>query len=85
MSDPRIETLITGRAPPTPTSEDENRRVPAVRVAAFFGVHLRTINRWLCDPDLAFPKPAAIVHGRRYWKARDIIEWERARSTTAEA
>jgi hypothetical protein len=83
MSDPRIEALLAGRPPPPPTLEDENRRVPAKSVAAFHGICLRSLNRWLADPRLAYPKPA-IVNGRRYWRVGDILAWDQARAGGAD-
>lgn len=38
-------------------------------VAAF------TIYRWSKKPD--FPKVAAVINGRRFYKLRDIEEWEK--------
>lgn len=79
----RIETLITGRPPaPAPSFEEGDRRVPAVRVAAFHGITLRSLNRWLADSRLAYPRPT-VINGRRYWKAGDIIAWDRARQDAA--
>lgn len=83
MNDSRTETLIAGRPPSPPPFTDLDRRVPAVRVAAFHGITLRSLNRWLADPRLAYPRPT-IVNGRRYWRAGDIIAWDRARVDSAE-
>ncbi len=46
----------------------------------------RTIARWLEDPRVAFPKPALLINGRRYWSLRAIEAWEREQAAkTAEA
>jgi hypothetical protein len=37
----------------------------------------RTIARWLEDPRVAFPKPAMLINGRRYWSLKAIEAWER--------
>ena len=42
----------------------------------------RTIDRWLEDSKLNFPKPQRI-NKRRYWKLSEIVAWERERDTTA--
>lgn len=45
----------------------------------------RTISRWLNDPRVAFPKPAMLVNGRRYWSLQSIETWEREQAAkTAE-
>ena len=45
-----------------------------------FAVSDRTIDRWLIDPTLDFPKPLRI-NNRRYWKYCEILAWERARES----
>lgn len=48
------------------------------------GVHPATIDRWLKNPKLAFPKP--ITLGRiRYWREADILAWLDARAAEVQA
>ena len=44
-------------------------------VAARYHVHVRTIERWVEDPALEFPKPL-YIRRRRYIKAGDLMAWE---------
>jgi predicted DNA-binding transcriptional regulator AlpA len=39
----------------------------------------RTIDRWIIDPKLEFPKPT-MINGRRYWRLRELRDWERQRA-----
>lgn len=53
--------------------------LPARRVWERYGVTDMTIDRWVKNPDLAFPKPVYI--GRyRYWRISDLEAWERSRA-----
>jgi len=84
-TDPRIHSLVQGRPPPAPEplGDQEDRRVPAPRVARYLGITPRTLHRWLLDPDLGFPAPA-YIKGRRYFLASDVVRWERDRERTAQ-
>ena len=81
----RVETAIAAighnggppldeTSPPVP-----DQRLPATAVARRYGVVIRTLNRWLIDPKLGFPKPE-IVNGRRYWTAATLRIWDRSRA-----
>lgn len=52
-----------------------NARIPMRDVAARYHVHVRTIERWVEDPTLKFPKPL-YIRRRRYIKAGDLRAWE---------
>ena len=52
-----------------------NARIPMRDVAARYRVHVRTIERWIEDQDLGFPKPI-YIRRRRYIKAGDLKAWE---------
>jgi predicted DNA-binding transcriptional regulator AlpA len=45
------------------------------------GVSDMALWRWLHDEKLGFPQPIRI-NGRRFWKASDLIDWERRRAPT---
>jgi hypothetical protein len=65
-----------------PTNQEvelADRRFPAVAVAQRYGVVVRTLDRWLDDSDLNFPKPEVLNH-RRYWWLSELREWERNRA-----
>jgi predicted DNA-binding transcriptional regulator AlpA len=54
--------------------------LPARQVWQRYGVTSMTLWRWLKATDLKFPQPMRI--GRlRYWRASDLVEWERSIST----
>lgn len=44
------------------------------------GVNPRTIDRWLADPELKFPKPL-YIGASPLWDEGELEEWERARAT----
>jgi predicted DNA-binding transcriptional regulator AlpA len=53
--------------------------LPARQVWLRFGVCDRTIDRWLAQPGLGFPRPI-IVNRRRYFRLQEIEGWERSRA-----
>jgi predicted DNA-binding transcriptional regulator AlpA len=54
------------------------RKIGIRELTKRYGVSARTIDRWLADPDLGFPKPCIVINGRRYWDLGEIEQWERA-------
>jgi len=44
-----------------------------------------TLWRWTRDPRISFPPPDDIRNGRKYWRLSTILEWEVARTSSAEA
>jgi len=57
---------------------DEKRLLPAKKVLARYSIVDRTLNRWLLDEKMNFPKPI-IVNNRRYFDERELEAWERGR------
>jgi hypothetical protein len=53
--------------------------LPARRTMQRYQIADRTLDRWLADPKLNFPKPV-VVNRRRYFRVRDLMIWERERS-----
>ncbi|NEI02400.1 DNA-binding protein [Rhizobium leguminosarum] len=66
------------------TSTHSNRILPARNVWQRYGVTDRTIDRWLFQPGLGFPRPI-VINRRRYWNECDLIAWERSRTDGVEA
>ena len=56
--------------------------LPASHVWRRYNVCDRTIDRWLANEKLSFPKPI-VIQRRRYWKIGDLVAWERARAKAA--
>lgn len=56
----------------------------ARQVTTRYGVSKMTLWRWLHDADMKFPEPLQIQR-LRYWRASDLVAWERtlARKSTA--
>ncbi len=50
--------------------------VPARDVLKRYGVVGRTLDRWLANPALGFPRPL-VINRRRYFNERTLLEWER--------
>jgi predicted DNA-binding transcriptional regulator AlpA len=76
MDTDRLPLLFPSRRPAPEPPKLEDPLVPLPRVAAYFGVSLRTIDRWLVErPELNFPKPQKIA-GRRYLRLSQIVGWE---------
>jgi predicted DNA-binding transcriptional regulator AlpA len=58
-------------------------RLPAKLVWQRYSVTDRTLDRWLTRPELRFPKPIAVINGRRYWSLAELEAWERERASAA--
>ena len=58
--------------------------LPAKHVRDRYRVSEMSLWRWLRDDKLNFPKPT-VINRRRYWRAADLAEWERARARNAAA
>lgn len=50
--------------------------IPARDVLKRYAVVDRTLDRWLANPELDFPRPF-VVNGRRYFRENALLEWER--------
>ena len=55
---------------------DTGPLVPARDVLKRYGVVGRTLDRWVADPELKFPRPL-VVNRRRYFRESALIDWER--------
>jgi predicted DNA-binding transcriptional regulator AlpA len=64
-------------------NETENR-LPASQVWNRYSVTGRTIDRWLKDETLAFPRPI-VIRNRRYWREAELIAWERSQAAGGKA
>jgi predicted DNA-binding transcriptional regulator AlpA len=77
-----IAELLPSRHP----ESDPDIKMQARAVARRFGVSVRTLDRWLHKPHLAFPQPVMLVHdvaGRvctRLWRLSDLVAWERSQA-----
>jgi hypothetical protein len=62
------------------TAPDDERWLNANQVKAAVGcVSSMCIWRWTNDPRVQFPKPDAVLNGRRYWKVGTIRRWQAAK------
>jgi hypothetical protein len=55
---------------------------PARAVCNRYGRTTRTLERWLKDEDLNFPRPLTI-NGRRYFYQDELVAWERAQAAAS--
>jgi hypothetical protein len=71
-----IDPGITGRS-----SGDDGGSclVPARKVQDRYDIVDRTLDRWLANQALNFPKPV-IINRRRYWRVSELVAWERQRA-----
>ena len=54
----------------------------AKRVQERYDITDRTLDRWLNNPEMDFPRPM-VVNGRRYFRETELVAWERKRATAA--
>jgi hypothetical protein len=64
------------------TTSDRGPYRPAKRVCERYEITDRTLDRWLGDPELDFPRPL-IINKRRYFSDPELVAWERKRAATA--
>jgi predicted DNA-binding transcriptional regulator AlpA len=55
---------------------------PARQVCERYGVTDRTLDRWLADPTMQFPRPL-VINRRRFFSEPELIAWERKRASRA--
>ena len=60
---------------PTITS----RLMNSAAVRARYDVSGRSLDRWINDAQLGFPKPI-MINSRRYWYEAELLAWERTRA-----
>jgi predicted DNA-binding transcriptional regulator AlpA len=73
----KMETMqpeVTGRRSPT----RRGRLSPTSKVMERYSCSDRTIDRWVADPDLNFPKPIYIKR-RRFWFDDQLDEFDASR------
>jgi predicted DNA-binding transcriptional regulator AlpA len=66
----------------TPTMTDN--LIPAPQVYKRYGKTDRTLDRWLRDEALGFPRPTYIKN-RRYFSEAELVAWERSRASKVRA
>lgn len=55
---------------------DNSPLVPTRDVLRRYSIVDRTLDRWLANPELKFPRPL-VINRRRYFNERALLEWER--------
>jgi hypothetical protein len=67
--------LLDGTAP---LDGAEDAYLPAAVVCERYQVTTMSLQRWLVDEEMAFPRP--LYFGRfRYWRVAELVAWERSR------
>jgi hypothetical protein len=59
--------------------QSSGRMLPTRVVCKRYDVCTRTIERWVQQPSLGFPRPA-IINRRKYFSEAELIEWDRSRA-----
>lgn len=59
--------------------DDGGPLLPTRLVLARYHIVDRTLDRWLADPALEFPRPL-VVNKRRFFRERELVDWERQRA-----
>ena len=58
------------------TYRGQGKHLPMGGVCKRYGKSARTIDRWLADERLGFPRPL-VIRSRRYFDEQALIAWER--------
>jgi hypothetical protein len=61
---------------------NDDALLPARKTEQRYDIADRTLDRWLADERLGFPRPV-IINRRRYFRIRELQEWERHRAARA--
>ena len=64
--------------------QTSDNMLPAAQVWKRYGKTDRTLDRWLKDEKLGFPRPV-FIRSRRYFKEAELLDWERAQAGKAKA
>jgi hypothetical protein len=80
-TDEQFRRLVEARdrllaAPPDLESLPRGARIPLPAYARRCSRSIRTIDRWINDPSVEFPR-IFYIRGRRYLTAGDALDWER--------
>jgi predicted DNA-binding transcriptional regulator AlpA len=63
---------------------ERGRKLQTRDLCARYGVSDRSIDRWLADERLNFPRPMRI-NGRRFWSEADVDAFDAVRKAVASA
>jgi hypothetical protein len=64
---------------------DDDQMVGTETVRARYGDRCaRTIDRWIIDREMGFPKPT-MIKKRRFWRLGDLRQWERRQAVRSVA
>jgi predicted DNA-binding transcriptional regulator AlpA len=61
------------------TVVEGSRRLKSAEVQSRYGICDRTLDRWLVDPQLEFPRPL-MINRQRYFDEQELVVWERERA-----
>lgn len=64
--------------------QPSDNMLPAAMVWRRYGKTDRTLDRWLKDETLGFPRPV-MIRNRRYFKEAELLDWERAQASKSRA
>jgi hypothetical protein len=59
--------------------DDRGPYSPGKKVCGRYGIVDRTLDRWVADPEMGFPKPL-VINNRRYFSEPELTAWERRRA-----
>ena len=62
------------------TETASDKKLPARVVWGRFGKTSKTLDRWIKDDRLGFPRPM-YIRNRRYFREAELIEWERVQAS----
>jgi hypothetical protein len=71
------------KIPPEQVSPSVKRVLPARAVASRYGIHLRSISRWIARGII--PLPTRTINGRRYWLSEVLDAADRQHTAEAAA
>jgi predicted DNA-binding transcriptional regulator AlpA len=75
-----MDTLHPGTTGRATETDDAGRLLSSRKVLARYGISDRTLDRWLSNEVLKFPRPI-YVNRRRYFRECELAIWERTRAT----
>jgi predicted DNA-binding transcriptional regulator AlpA len=58
--------------------------IPGPKVSKRYNRSDKTLDRWLADKELGFPRPI-VIRNRRYFREAELVAWERAQAGKSKA
>ena len=74
-----MHSIDPGTAGHSRGDDSTTQLVPSRKVQDRFGIADRTLDKWLANKSLSFPRPL-YINKRKYFRLCELVAWERSRA-----